>query len=213
MRKVKALGAVCVVALAFGAVSASNVLAVGWLLNGAAIVTNVPFHGEGRWLLLGLSLFGFVKTHFVCSVKISGTVGPGAAGQITKIEGLKGETGAITCENLHGELGGCSGSLLGLHTFKHLPWNMKLETGIKDTLESSGSGEPAASIECTLSGGSKSTKECEGNITSNNLINGASGVEAEVSNVLSKPCRTSGTVFHWFFSWLFSSSSGTLSVS
>jgi hypothetical protein len=209
MRKVKIVGAVFCAALAIGVVAASSASAAQWLLNGAAITKATPATTSGTWLLLGLSFFGTVKTHVICNGKLIGTVGPGSADEVSEVQSLTGEKNTINCEMDHNELGGCPGALLVLVTAEKLPWTSKLEAGIVDKF-----GNAAFKVECTLSGGSKSSELCEGPSVTKKLVNVSTGVEGEIENALSSKCNTSGTVSHVFASGItVDNEGGVLSVS
>jgi len=223
MRKIKIIGAVFFAALAVGLVSvaSASALTLQWLWNGAAITSPVHVLTSGKLLILSLSSVAG-NTHFVCSGFLLGTVGPGAADEVTAVFGLGGATETkVNCEVLHSELGACSGSLLALLTAINLPWKTELllpaAGEIVDHITSTIAGkEPGFDSVCTLSGGTTLLVECEGNVLTKALTNNitAGDVEGNILNQLSKKCTAFGVVAHLETEkGLIKPLSGTLAVS
>jgi hypothetical protein len=205
-RIIQIFGALLAV-LAFSAVAATSAFAGDeWLVGGKVVTTSVGTVSTGKWLFLGLSFGGFVKTHIVCNGELLGTVdGLNVNGKgtdtITEIHNLAlTQLKTITCEVLSGEKGPCS-TTLALVTALHLPWSSELvlktgDTKPRDLFSSGGTGEPGFEFECATSTG-KFKETCEGKMETEQLKNeGSGGVGAEINNQLSKRCGSESNVLH-----------------
>jgi hypothetical protein len=205
MRKIKILGALLAV-LAFSAIAVTSAFATDeWLIATKLVTAPSAAVTTGKWLLLALSFGGFVKTHIVCNGELLGTVNAlNASGKgtdtVTEIHNLTlTQLKTITCEVLSGEKGPCS-TTLALVTGLHLPWLSELvlktgDTKPRDLFSSGGTGEPGFEVECTTSTG-KFKETCEGNVETEPLTNGATGVEGTINNILSKKCGVESNVGH-----------------
>ena len=204
-RIIQIFGALLAV-LAFSAVAATSAFAGDeWLVGGKVVTTSVGTVSTGKWLFLGLSFGGFVKTHIVCNGELLGTVNAlNASGKgtdtVTEIHNLTlTQLKTITCEVLSGEKGPCS-TTLALVTGLHLPWLSELvlktgDTKPRDLFSSGGTGEPGFEVECTTSTG-KFKETCEGNVETEQLVNEATGVGGTINNKLSAKCGVAGNVGH-----------------
>jgi hypothetical protein len=85
------------------------------LANGNALTSALTSVTEGEYLFEDTSL----GTDSTCSEKFEGELGPGAAGEITKVVDLEGKT------PLHCLASSCEGGL-DTYTPLHLPWKTKV---------------------------------------------------------------------------------------
>ncbi len=133
MRIIKMLGAAFVAVLALGAVAAAGASALEWLLNGKPITATTTVKLTGELLLKDDTEKVAVK----CSGHDEGTVGPGAADEVTKITGLSGELNA-PCTVEEGSL--CeSATAMAVN----LPWATELVTvegAIRDLITTANAG-------------------------------------------------------------------------
>jgi len=143
-------------ALAFSAVATASASAVEWLDNGAKIGVALSVVTTG---LLELEDMGNgVKVH--CEGRFLGTVGPGAADEITLAEPLTTEGDLIECPVTKGVAGICPVGATADVEAVHLPWKTTLleEVGeIRDDIENSGAGVPGYTVKCE-----GQTDTCEG---------------------------------------------------
>jgi len=100
-------------------------------------------------------------TRITCKGKDKGTVGPGAADEITEIA-------AEECKFVSGHAGSCTESDPVTAKAVHLPWDTELVlpegagTMARDDIKTSGAGTPGWSVECTVLGIFKIQDTCEG---------------------------------------------------
>lgn len=207
MRKFKVLSVAFLAVLAPSSIAVASASGHEWLEDGIRIAAPASVVVNGTWLFLEL---GFVKVHTVCSVHLVGTVGPGAADEITFAGDLAGKKLA-SCEVLSTERGLCE-SLLSLAEFEHLPWKTELLLSIagqiKDNFVSAGKGAPAIDLRCLLTGGAWSLELCEGKLLTDPLTNGAAGVEGSITNVLLEKCNNAATTYHVFASFTITALNG-----
>jgi hypothetical protein len=117
MRKVQLLMLTALAVLAFSVISTSAALAKEWLLSGAAIAVKTASKTESELLLEDMKSTPAV-IDILCSVIFIGTVGPGAADEVTLVEGLSTEDNVIDC--VAHEL--CENNLATV-TAVNLPWS------------------------------------------------------------------------------------------
>jgi len=194
------------VGLAFAAVfafaafsSTSAFAATEWQLNAKAITTPTTSTTTGKLLLEDMN--SIIKVDIECSGTFDGTVGPGAADEITKVLNSAGaeETGknlagttvpSINCEIV--SKGSCEeANKSKIVVFPiHLPWKSELllpsgETRVDDLKEGTG-GEPGYEITCKAVLLGTVTDVCTGKPGSvmTNETGGVNGVfeEAETFN-------------------------------
>jgi hypothetical protein len=177
MKKLQTVGLALVVVCAFGAILATSAFATEWLSKGAAIAAALPADTLGILVLTDT----VIDEQAECSVLFEGTVGPGAAGTITKALDLMGNENALDCfvTALHGAA--CAQGELATITLLNLPWNtlVVLVTGppeeFRDEITTSSiekSLQPGYEILC------KNTVETCTSDTSVKLVNLMEGVES-----------------------------------
>jgi hypothetical protein len=186
MKKFYTVGIALLAVLAFGALAASSASAAAWDEGTEEIKAADPVTLAGT---LTLSIDGLFTATVDCEGLFDGTVGPGAADEVTKVLNAAGEeTGtplsglAINCEVLAGNSCGAAGSLAELWP-ENLPWPTTLELMepaaelILDLLGNAAK-KSAYEILCVASG---TSNLCEG-IASAILTNGVNEVNGTYPN-------------------------------
>jgi hypothetical protein len=135
MKNIKTVSVACAVAFAFAALWTTAATAHEWLKNGQPLTksVNVTQKATYKWEQYG------TRIEFSCTVEEKGTVGPGAAGQITSIK-------EVECHYLNG----CQGPVT--IEARKLPWNTELQTfegGVGNHITSS---QPEWRWECEFVG-------------------------------------------------------------
>jgi hypothetical protein len=172
MKKIHVIMLSLVAVFAFSAFASSAFAADEWLANGAAISTALTANTEGELLLEDTSLGLDVN----CSGKFEGTVGPGAADEITKVVDLEGKN------PLHCSAASCEGGLATV-TPVHLPWKTKVVLSGEKFLDELGpgtGGEPGYKVSGCKILGIETTDECTGK-TDSELTNGTGDVNGTFS--------------------------------
>lgn len=142
MRNIKVWGLAFSAMLLISGLAAANASAHQWTLNGAAITTAVPTHGEGTLTLTDTQgLFGN-PVSIICTGTMTGTAGPGAADTTSTVKVTSCESDVGTCGEPAAEA-------------VNLPWKTELSTVggvVRDTIRADGNGEPGYKVECTAFG-------------------------------------------------------------
>jgi hypothetical protein len=164
--RVKTLGLAFLMLLAFGAVSAAGASAYSWKWEGAELAGPHSFTAKGTVEIEEQSS----KSRYSCSFNQEGTVGPGAAGEIT---GKK----VYTCTNINTPAW-CE-SAIELEAL-HLPWKTELVSVngvVRDRIANSGAGTPEWKVKCNGLHG-KTENVCSGAETTTGMANASNGVYA-----------------------------------
>jgi hypothetical protein len=143
MKTIKTLLVALAAVFALTAVSATAASAHTWKLKGAALKSAVKFHSTQE-----LRFSEKDGLEIECPVVEEGTVGPGAAGEVTSITNAKGSK-AIACRTI----AGCESSHSSeVEAYSGLPWKTELVTlyeGLRNQITTTGS--KLWKIHCTIS--------------------------------------------------------------
>jgi hypothetical protein len=144
MKTIKMLSAACAVVFALVALTATAATAHEWRLKGAPLTKSVKFSQTATYTFKDLT----IGAEFICEVEEKGTVGPGAAGQITSVKEVS-----------------CADKALCKTTptieAVRLPWNTELTTfegGVGNHITSK---EPEWKWKCEIVGFDILTEYCE----------------------------------------------------
>lgn len=187
MRQLRNLGAGIGILL-FSTLAVTNASATLWLENGASLSseTAAAWHGE---LALHFSL-GFLGPFLLrCRVLFKGTVGPGALGLVSELEGPSGERNSIKCTvSKTGNCANAEGEQITV-TAINLPWHALLELSGGSTIDhflSEAGKEPGYEFPCPKIFGFKDS--CKGLDTTNFSRNGTNGAVFESPGTSKAPC-------------------------
>jgi len=176
MKRINVIGLALVAALALSVVAAASASAHEWLIGGKAIAKATAVTSKGTLELEdSKATGGAVKVS--CTGIDKGTVGPGAADEITSITNEKGEN-TITCTFVKN--GACEAGTAPTAAAVDLPWKTTIEAvegRTRDVIRENGKGEPGWAVTCkTFLGNITDTcKTKEGNTA---LAEVAEGVNA-----------------------------------
>jgi len=215
MRKIYILGVALFALFAFGGVLASGASAeTVWLVSNALTALKEPATIEEGVLKIDVlnNLLGLV-VEFECSGEFTGTVGPDAEDEITKVLDLNlkdipelavgGLGTGVDCTVLSAPVI-CSNAAKLVELWPdNLPWETKLELVGTEVLDVIGlvlvnenpAKDPGFDFECENSGGTFTEGLCESQLTAvlTNLATDVLGVFTPEQN---QPCTEAGTTAH-----------------
>jgi hypothetical protein len=187
MRKIQILGAFIAV-LAFSMLAVASASATLWLIASKSLTAETAANSHGLIILEHKGgLIGNFKVH--CTGLFLGTVGPGALDLVTGVEGLKKETGKVSCEFSEGGGCGTTGALV-LVTALNLPWHTLLVLSGSSTLDHflSETGKiPGYEVPCGALKGN-----CSGLELTLFTSNGANGAIFEFNKLVEASCTDGG---------------------
>jgi len=196
MKKIQILAALCAVC-AFSMAAVATASANEWLLNGAAITAKTAVETTGE-LTLDVLVLGVLAVAIDCNGAFDGTVGPGAADEITAVLNLeKVEVGkelvgtALSCEVLTSAFEECGkvGELASVWV-DGLPWKTELLLNgsvIEDDITSATAG-----YHVVCPGSAKKENLCNG-VLSAVVTNETTDVLGTFSEATNEETCTTGT--------------------
>jgi len=145
MKKIHVLGIMVLTMLALGVVSIASASALEWLEDGLAMTAAKASEATGEIKIRNTNGGGLgLNFEILCSVTFVGSVGPGAADEVTSIKELTGASvtlaAPVSCTNV----ANCGAPLVSA---VNLPWKTKLATVgalFVDTIE----GTPGWEFDC-----------------------------------------------------------------